>query len=260
MKDKAPIIVLIIVAVGLGVALIVVNNKANDEKERASERIKTLSNTIDSKQTSLEEQQAVNRALETNLSTTTADYSNKLSASEAQLASTAANLTKVQAEAKAQADAAAAELAQRDKKISDLEGQNQELDKQSVELRGSITNLEGQIAMTEKKLSASEGDRDFLVKELKRLQAEKADLERKFNDLAILREQVHKLKEELSIARRLDWIRRGIYETFNEKGGERLMHPVHPVPPATNTPSLNVELRQDGGARIVAPSPSGTNR
>jgi chromosome segregation ATPase len=255
MKDKAPIIVLIIVVVGLGVALIVVNNKANDEKQHAAERIKTLSNTIDSKQTSLEEQQSVNRALETNLATTSAEYSNKLAASEAQLASTAANLTKVQTEAKAQADAAAAELAQRDKKITDLEGQNQELDKQSADLRTSITNLEGQIASTQQKLAASEGDRDFLVKELKRLQAEKADLEKKFNDLAVLREQVHKLKEELSIARRLDWIRRGIYETFNEKGGERLMHPVHPVPPPTNNATLNVELRQDGGIKIQAPSP-----
>ncbi|HZM03400.1 MAG TPA: hypothetical protein VFC44_10270, partial [Candidatus Saccharimonadales bacterium] len=90
---------------------------------------------------------------------------------------------------------------------------------------------------------------------LKRLQAEKADLEKKFNDLAVLREQVHKLKEELSIARRLDWIRRGIYETFNQKGGERLIHPVHPLP-ATNNPSLNVELRQDGGVKIQAPAPS----
>ena len=41
MKDKAPIIVLIIVAIGLGVALIVVNNKANDEQAHAASSIVT---------------------------------------------------------------------------------------------------------------------------------------------------------------------------------------------------------------------------
>ena len=100
-----------------------------------------------------------------------------------------------------------------------------ELDKESADLRSSITNLECQIAVTQKKLAASEGDRAALIKELKELQAKKDELEKRFNDLAALKEQVHKLKEELSIARRLDWIRRGIYEALNEKGGQRLMDP-----------------------------------
>jgi chromosome segregation ATPase len=255
MKDKAPVIVLIIVAIGLGVALIVVNNKARDQAQQADDRIKTLSNTVVTVRTSLEEQQAVNRVLETNLFVTTTQYSNKLASSEAQLAGTAADLAKAQAEAKAQADAAAAELAQRDKKIADLENQNQELDKQAVDLHGSISNLASQIAVTQNKLATSEGDRDLLLKELKRLQLAKADLESKFNDLVAVREQLHKLREELAVARRLDWIRRGIYETFNEKGGERLVHPFHPVPTNTNT-SLNVILRQDGGVKIQAPPPT----
>ena len=38
-----------------------------------------------------------------------------------------------------------------------------------------------------------------ILVELKRLMAEKAELERQFNDLAVLRAQVSKLKEELSI-------------------------------------------------------------
>ena len=152
----------------------------------------------------------------------------------------------------------AAEVAQRDKKISDLESQNMELDKQSADLRGSISNLEGQIGVTQKKLAASEGDRATLIKELKELQAKKDELEKKFNDLVALREQVHKLKEQLSIARRLDWIRRGIYETMNEKGGQRLIHPPQAPPPATNN-SLKVELKQNGDVKIEAPPPSKSN-
>ena len=257
MKDKAPIIVLVIVALGLGVALLVVNNKAKEEKDQADSSIKTLSNNVNSVQASLNEQQSVNRALETNLATTKVEYSNKLAAKEAELSGTQADLAKTQAEAKAQAEAAAAEVAARDKKIATLENQNQELDKESTDLRSSITNLEGQITVTKGKLAASEGDKVALMKELKELQAKKDDLEKKFNDLAVLKEQVHKLKEELSIARRLDWIRRGIYETLNEKGGERLLHREKPVPPATNPPpSLQVEIRQSGGVKIVAPAPS----
>jgi len=90
------------------------------------------------------------------------------------------------------------------------------------------------------------------------LQAKKDELEKKFNDLAALKEQVHILKEQLSIARRLDWIRRGIYDTMNEKGGQRLIHPVQPPPPETNS-SLKVELRQNGGVKVQAPAPTNSN-
>jgi len=107
-----------------------------------------------------------------------------------------------------------------------------------------------QIADTEKKLLASEGDREFLLKELKRLQVEKADLERQFNDLSALRTQVAKLKEELSIARRLEWIRMGIYGIQEKKGAERLMAG-NPPPARGSNYNLNVELKQDGGAVIV---------
>jgi chromosome segregation ATPase len=258
MKDKAPIIVLIIVAIGLGVALIVVNNKANDEKQHAADSIQTLSNNWVEERTKFDEQQAVNRALETNLANTKTEFSNKLAARDAQLAGVQTDLAKAQADAKAQAEAAAAAVAQRDKKIADLEGKNEELDKESNDLRSSITNLEGQISTTKKKLAASEGDRSELIKELKELQAKKDELERKFNDLAVLKQQVKLLKEQLSIARRLDWIRRGIYETLDEKGAQRMTHPVRPLPPDTNS-TLNVELKQNGDIKIQAPPPTKSN-
>jgi chromosome segregation ATPase len=145
-------------------------------------------------------------------------------------------------------------MARRDSKINELEAQNTALDKQATDLKSAIGNLEKSIADTEKKLAASEGDREFLLKELKRLQAEKAELERQFNDLAVLKTQVSKLKDELSIARRLEWIRMGIYGMQNVKGAEKLL--------STNWAAtdkkfdLNVELKQDGGANIV---PAKTN-
>src|SRR5436190_1515412 len=119
------------------------------------------------------------------------------------------------------------------------------------DLSSSIGNLSKQINDTERKLAASEGDREFLLKELKRLQTEKADLEKQFNDLSALRTQVAKLKEELSVARRLEWIRMGIYGMQTQKGAEKLMQAAATT--STGTPfNLNVELKQDGTATIIS--------
>lgn len=258
MKAKIPIIILILVCVGLGIGLIMQNKQHTQENQTWEAANKTLSNNWTRTEANLEEQKVVNLTLKSNLDATTTDYSNKLTAAEANLATTSANLTKAQAEAKAAAEAAAAEIAAREKKINELEVQNQTLDKQAGDLRTSITGLEGQISATEKKLAASEGDRVFLLKELKRLQDEKAEMEKKFNDLVVLREQVHKLKEELSISRRLDWIRRGIYGSGTiEKGGERLIRSTSSTPVATSTNhDLNVEIKQDGTTKIQGAAPT----
>jgi hypothetical protein len=74
------------------------------------------------------------------------------------------------------------------------------------------------------------------------------------NSLAFLREQVHKLKDEDSISRRLDWIRRGLYGNADQKGGEKLQQGFNVPMRATNY-GLNVELRQDGSEKIIPPTP-----
>ena len=203
MKDKAPIIVLIIVAIGLAVGLIVVNNKATEQKKDADSKIEVLSNSVVSTRATLVEYQGVNQTLETNLAATKTEFSNKLALSEATL--------------------------------------------------HTISQLDTQIATTQKKLAESQGDRTLLLAELKRLQAQHADLERKFNDLAALRLQVRKLKQEVDMARQLDWMRRGVYAATGEKGGEHLMqHGTNAAAPANA--DLSVELRQQGGVKIQSSS------
>jgi hypothetical protein len=84
-------------------------------------------------------------------------------------------------------------------------------------------------------------------------------LERQFNDLTILRAQVAKLKEELNIARRIEWIRQGIFASSDQKGAQKLMQGVasaQPKPPKQNY-DLNVEVSADGSVRVVPPA---TNR
>jgi uncharacterized protein (DUF3084 family) len=143
-----------------------------------------------------------------------------------------------------------------------LEVQNQALDKQSQELSNSITNLTVKIAETETKLKKSEGDRTFLERELKRMFAEKQDLERQFNDLAVLRAQVSKLKEELAVKRRREWESQGVFANADKKGGERLMQLANPQPVAPRPNyDLNVEVTSDGNVRVIPPltnGPAGT--
>ena len=264
MKGMFLTIILLVLCGVLGVSLMVTNKKAKEEKTKDTAQIVKLSNDVVRVEGNLAEQKTVNVTLEGNITKLKAEatlVSNKLATTEATLTMTETSLKKTQEDAKAAADAAAAEMAKRDSKIKELEGQNDEMTKKMVDLNGEIGNLEKQIADTEHKLAASEGDRAFLVKELKRLQMEKAELERQFNDLAVLREQVRKLKEELSIAKRLDWIRRGLYAAANQKGAEVQLRGTALQAPSTNANpgALNVELRQDGGVKVQTnntPAPS----
>lgn len=230
--------------------MLVRHNQATQEKQVAIDQITTLSNVVKETQEQVQELKTVNSTLETNLFGRT----HELESVSNTLINVSATLAKTEAEAKAAAEAAAAEMAKRDARINELQGQNDEMTTKMTELNTSLGTLEKLIADTEKKLASSEGDREFLMRELKRLQSEKAELEKQFNDLAVLREQVNKLKDELSIARRIEWIRRGIYGTTAQKGAEGLIKPIQQPTTGTNV-NLNVELKQGGGVKIQ----SGTN-
>lgn len=265
MKSNVVAIIFILACLGLGAALWQQHQKHAEQTKELDKTITSYSNDVTSLDVRLKEQVMVNGTLETNLAATQLKASNDLAAVQATLAATSANLDKSQTEAKTAAAAAAAAeaaaeaaIAEKDKKIAALASQNTELDKQSNDLRGAITNLEAQIQATQKKLDASEGDKKLLMEELKTLQAKKEELENQLRNLAFLKDQVKKLKDDLAVARRLDWIRRGLYEAIGEKGGERLTHPPPSLPPPTNH-VLDVELRQSGGVKINPPSTPSTN-
>jgi chromosome segregation ATPase len=256
-KDQAPVIVLIIVAIGLGLSLLVVNNKALQQKQALYDALTVQSNTVTAVKASLADQEAVNKSLTTNLAGSRADFSNKLALSQASLLDARENLEKAKSEARAKADSDAAGIAKRDKQISDLENRNQDLDKQTLDLRGNIASLQNQIVAAQNKLSRSDGDRELLSVELKELQADKSALEAKFNDLAALQAQVRKIRNELSQARIANWTRQGVYDNAKIKGGERLISPpANPPPPQDN--GLQVELHSAGGSNNVTPVPGQT--
>jgi uncharacterized coiled-coil DUF342 family protein len=255
MKSNAALVtalvVLILLCAGLGITLVVTQKKTVQQQKETQEALVRLTNDLMQTSSKWTSQVVTNMLITTNL----VQRTEEVKALSNELVTTSAELVKTKAEAKAAAQTAQDEMAKQNARINDLETQKDELTKRMTDLSSSITNLETQIAATEKKLASSEGDRTFLLKELKRLRAEKDELEKQLNSLAFLRDQVRKVKEELSISRRLDWIRRGLYGVSSQKGGERLQQGFSPPAVQTNY-NLNVEIRQDGAVKVV---PAATN-
>ena len=250
MKKLIGIIILAAVCIALGVILFTSKKQAEDEKRAAAITILNLSNDVVKTSSDFNEQVQVNTVLSNNLTKARAEF-RALTNTFTQVAG---NLKKTEASLKATQTA----LAERDQKITALETQNRELDEKAIDLSAALTNLTTQITETQRKLDASEGDKAFLQGELTRLMSEKAELEKQFNDLDTLRRQVSKLKEELSIARRLEWIRKGIGFS-DEKGATKLMN-VKPLNEKTNVYDLNVEVNADGSVKTIPPltnAPSG---
>jgi chromosome segregation ATPase len=223
-------------------------SSATNSLQRAQADVSIYSNHVITLQDKLDKEVSVRTILETNL----AKASNSLAATTANLSTTTASLQTAQDEARAaKADAASARAAyaEKDKRIRELEAQNAELDKTASDLTNSFANIQAQIEVARKKLAASDGDTKFLRDELKLVEAQKGELERKLSDLAFLKEQIKTTRDNLATGRRLDWIRQGLYDAVAQKAGEHMMNPPVPGSPATNTP-LDVELHDSGGVKI----------
>ncbi len=251
MKLKIATIILFLVCIVLGFMLVQRQKETSELREATDATTAALtfaSNQWKRASDDLAAQEKVNTTLASTVKTREAEVvalSNKLTEAKTQM-------DKLEADSKAKEQAAQAELAKRDAKITELEGQKDDLSRRMSSLTNSIADLQRQIADTERKLNVSEGDREFLLKELKRLQTEKGDLERQFNDLKLLKAQVNKLRDELTIARRLDFIRAGVFGGL--KGAEMLVRKNQPSPtPGSTNFNLNVEFKQDSGARVLPP-------
>jgi chromosome segregation ATPase len=252
MNNKFGIVLLIAVCVGLGAWLVVVRNQAADRQHEDARQIDTLSNNLSVAQGKLDEEKTLNATLNKDLDDAKKKFESAITELTNSFTQVSSNLVVDDAALKASRE----DVAKRDAKIADLEQQNAALDKKASELTSQIADLNTQIAEKQKKLAASEGDKAFLEKELKKLIADKAELERQFNDLTVLRAQVAKVKEELNIARRLDWIRQGLYANADQKGAQRLMQG-GPTPQAKAAArpnyDLNVEVGSDGSVHVIPP-------
>jgi chromosome segregation ATPase len=263
MRSKAVIIILVLVCVLLGVALLNVSQRSKEKQveyvEKEKVRIMTdFSNDLGSASARLEEYRQVNIQITNQLDTEKRKVSYLTQTNEylkgALVQATAEREDlKVEVEKVKKAAADAAELAEREiarhtAKVTELEKERDTLTRTMEGLTNQIAVLEIKIAETEKRLTAADHQNDFLLKELSRLRSEKAELERQFNDLKTVKDQVKKLTEEHNVALRLEWMRRGLYQDM--KGGERMMRSLSPKPQPAATPNLDVEMKRSGGATI----------
>jgi chromosome segregation ATPase len=172
-------------------------------------------------------------------------FSNQFAATSGELAVTKVSLQGAQDQ-----------IAGLNKRIAGLTTQNQVLDQRAAALSGAISGLNAQIAGTQQKLADSETNNTFLEAELRRQTVARAELEGKFNNLTVVRAQAKKLKEDLVVSRRMQWMREGTDPNSPSKGGQQLMQRTAPEPPSQPRYDLNVEVGSDGAIRIM---PASTN-
>jgi len=225
------------------------------KKESASQKkIQTVQTQLEKTSTELDVSQRTNTVLRSALKKTEADLVDIRRRFEA--LSNDLNQEKARTDAALEETLVAlAEVADRDQQIKSLTNDRTDLSDRLSTLTRTMDELETRITETEFKLTASEGDREFLLRELKRLQTEKAGIERQFNDLSVLRAQVNKLRNELTISRRVEWIRKGLIGGSSNRKGAELLASGFQKPIVRTNFNLNVEINRTGGVEIIQPPP-----
>ncbi len=259
MKIKTGIIILVAVCAGLLIALIATKKQSNDQHSKDASTILQFSNDLDTANIDLNDLRQVNLMLTNDLSSTR----QALEAASNNLAETSSQL----AGAKTEIESDQNQITNLNGRISDLEEQNKVLDDRATMLSNNIALLDDQIAATQQQLATAQTNNTFLAAELQKQMAQKAELERKFNDIDDVRAQVKKLRDQLFEARRLEWMNAGTSPATPPKGGELLMRRSLPSgsPPVAAKPSssrpatpydLNVEVGSDGSVHVIPATPT----
>jgi len=249
MKIKMAIVILAVVCAGLAVALIAAKTTIHTQMDTRGNAILEISNQLAAATDQVNGLQQVNLVLSNNFiagQRQIAALSNSLHGASSALASARATL-----------EGAQDQIANLNGRVTDLETQNRALDDRAAALTNSIAALNAQIADTEQKLAESETNNVFLEKELQQQIAQRAELERKFDDLNALRAQVKKLRDEEFVARRLQLTRNGVTD---QKGAQLLVQPRTAASMAAAAAGkqsphydLNVEVGSDGSVHVIPP-------
>ncbi len=248
MKGRWLNVAMAVACIGLSAWIYQVQKQAQDRRQADAARSDQLSADLVRTEMKLQEQVKVNASLETNLVRRSAEVtllSNKL-------AFVASELSRTEGEAKAAMEKARDEIAARQRQVDGLESEKDDLARRMQELTSRIGSLQGQIADTERRLATSEGDRDGLRKELRRLLAEKAALEQRFNDLAAVRDQLRTLRDAAYVARRMETLRNGVVST-DIKGAQLLQGGIRRATAVAQeqipAASLEAEIKASGPAK-----------
>ena len=243
MKTKLGIVILAMACGGLVIGLFATKNAADERLKKDADAILDFSNQLVAATANLDELRQVNLMLTNDLAGSRQEaltFSNQFTETSGMLASTQASLQSAQDQ-----------ITSLNSRIASLETRNQVLDHRAAALTNAIASLNEQIADTQQKLASSETNNTFLEKELQRQTAAKAELESKFNNLSTVRAQVKKLKNDLLIARRLQWMREGSAPGSQQKGAQLLMQSTASAPARPPHYDLNVEVSSDGSIHVI---------
>jgi chromosome segregation ATPase len=251
MKLKIVIVILVLGCFGLGIALYTVTKQADDQRKNDADHILQFSNELVQANENLEELRQVNLTLTNDISLSqqeTEQLSNSLVSANVSLMTTKTSLM----DAQGQITNLNSQIGDLTTHISDLETQNKILDQRANDLTNTIAQLAAQIADTQNQLAVSETNGAYLQGELQKQLAQRAELEHKFNDLNEVRAQVHKLRDEIFVARRLQLMKN---DNSSKKGAELLMQRSSPTNSARLPANydLNVEIGSDGSVRVIPP-------
>ena len=247
MKTKIVMVVLAVICAGLAVALVAAKKMTNEQLTSDVAAIFDFSNQLVTANENLDELRQVNLRLTNDLAAVqkqSSRFSNSLNEASSALATARVTLQNDQDQ-----------IANLNGRVSDLEEQNKVLDDRATMLTNTIAALNAQIAETERKLADSETNNVFLEKELQRQIAQRAELQRKFDDINEVRAQVRKLRDALFVARRLRLERNS---ATDQKGAELLVQPRTVIPGVASAKlpphyDLNVEVGSDGSVHIIPP-------
>ena len=248
MKTKLGVVILAAALAGLLMALFAMKHTADERFKKDTDAILDFSNQLVTARANLDELGQVNLKLTNDLAASHEEsltFSNQFAETSGALANTRASLQNAQDQ-----------ITGLNKRIAGLSLQNQVLDQRSAALSSAIAGLNAQIADTQQKLTDSETNNTFLETELQRQTIARAELEGKFNNLTVVRAQAKKLKEDLVVARRMQWMREGTDPSLQPKGGQQLVQRTAPVPVRPPHYDLNVEVSSDGAIRVM---PAATN-
>ena len=237
------LVVLIVACVGLIMALVATKKASAERLRKDTDAIIDFSNQLTTATANLNELRQVNLILTNDLASSRQEaltFSNQFTETSGKLADTKTSLQDAQNQ-----------ITNLNSRIADLESQYQVLDRRAAALTNAITGLNAQIAGTQKKLAGAETNNTFLQKELQRQTAARAELESKFNNLSMVRAQVKKLKDDLFVARRLEWMREGTEPGSQPKGAQLLMQRTAPTNARPSHYDLNVEVSSDGSIHVI---------
>ena len=260
MKGTGLLILAIVALIG-GAVLVVFLSSARTEIKDHKKTIADQKGTIET----LTQEKETLTANTTKLTQELTQAKNTITATAERLLKANDDFTKLKSEHDTFIEKTAQELAAKDEAIKALnddlaaaKNKHRDYDTQIDDLNSQIVTKDQEIDAIQRRLEASDADREFLLKQRDKLIAEKAELEKQFQDIAVLREKVLKLQGELMASRKLEWIRRGLYGSASQKGGSKLMSMSRrkTKEDPTTSADLNVEIRRDGTVKIA---PTSTN-